>query len=337
VKSIKNDNTVDAAFDSFMIDLAKAAGMGRHPAQLMMGNSLGGARAIARQLRIPVDQDPGCEMKNPRMKPLYVDFAKKYAAFIKERGLPTAVEIVDEPREVPNPWNRNLEHTNLYGDWLHEAGVTNTFVTPMGDSQSGKDYTSLIDHTDILSTHAGKGGEKLMTMTPQKKKTLWLYNTGMDRLSWGFYNWRVGSTGRWEWHFCWFDEGGDNGYPNQEWFNPFTGRSGLAPHAPLALPGAMLFQSPFLSCAEGITDTAYIVTLEKALRESEGDAKKADPVTKAKAFLAELKKNIPFLPGVKGIASEAEGALVGKGLEAPAAALCETWRRKIAELLIALK
>jgi len=288
-------------------------------------------------LRMPVDQDPGSEFKNPRLKPLCLDFYKQYAAFIEKQGFPIAVEIVDEPREIPNPWNRNLEHTNLYGDWLHEAGVKNTFVTPMGDSQSGKDYTSLIDHTDIISTHAGKGGEKLMRQTPEKKKTLWLYNTGMDRLSWGFYNWRVGSTGRWEWHFCFYEEAGDNGYMNQEWYNPFTGRNAFAPHAPLAQPGAMLFQTPFLSCSEGITDTAYIVTLEKALRDAEGDAKKADAAAKAKAFLTELKGGIPFLPGLKGITNEAEGALVGKGLEAPASAMCETWRRKIAELLIALK
>lgn len=337
VKSIRDNNTVDAVFDFSLLELAKAAGMGRHPAQLMMANSLGGARAIARHLRVQVDQDPGSEFKHPRLKPLFLDYAKQYAAFLEKQNFPIAVEIVDEPREVPNPWNRNLEHTNLYGDWLHEAGVKNTFVTPMGDSQSGKDYTSLIDHTDILSTHAGKGSERLMKMTPEKKKTLWLYNTGMDRLSWGFYNWRVGSTGRWEWHFCYFDEGADIGYMNQDWYNPFTGRGGLAPRAPLAMPGAILFQSPYLSCSEGITDSAYIVTLEKAIRESESDAKKADAVAKAKAFLAEVKAGIPFLPGVKGISNEAEGALVGKGLEAPASAMCETWRRKIAELLIALK
>ncbi len=332
-----NGNGVDVTFDSTIYELAKAAGMGRHPLQFMMGNSLGAARTIGRRLGAKVDQNPGSEFALPGLKPAYLDYCHKYAAFIKQQGLPVAVEIVDEPREVPNPWNRNLKDTNTYGDWLKEGGIFPSFVTPMGDGGGGLDYTSLADHADIISTHAGKGSEKLMTVTPQKKKMLWLYNTGMDRLSWGFYNWRVGSVGRWEWHFC-FSEGGSNtGYINEEeWYNPFTSGDGFAPHAPNSYPGAMLFKTPFFSCAEGITDSAYITTLEKALAAAEGNAAKADAVAKAKAFLDALKKTIPFLPGVKNIASEADGALVGTGLNAEGAE-CEVWRRKIAEFIMALK
>jgi hypothetical protein len=328
----------DVTFDQRLFDTAKAAGMGRHPLQFQMAESLGVARAIGRRLGCKVDQNPGCEFDNPKLKPLYVDFAKKFADFIKKQNLPVMVEIVDEPREVPNPWNRNLKQTNLYGDWLKEGGIPFTFVDPMGDSQSGKDYTSLIDHSDIVSTHAGKGSERLMTMTPEKKKLLHLYNTGMDRLSWGFYNWRVGSVGRWEWHFCFSEGGGKDGYLNDhEWFNPFTGNDGFAPHAPSSYPGAMLFKSVFLTCSEGITDSAYIVTLEKALAAAEGDAAKSATVAKAKEFLAQLKTTIPFLPGVKGIASAAEGAKVGEGLMVKEASNIENWRRQIGEFLTALK
>ena len=332
-----NGNGVDVAFDSTIFTLAKAAGMGRNPLQYQMGNALGAARAIARKLGAKVDQNPGSEMGLPGLKPAYLDYCRKYAEFIKAQGLPVAVEIVDEPREVPNPWNRNLKDTNTYGDWLKEGGIFPTFVTPMGDTQSGLDYTSLTDHADIISTHAGAGSEKLMKLTPEKKKMLWLYNTGMDRLSWGFYNWRVGSVGRWEWHFC-FSEGGSNaGYINEdEWYNPFTSGDGFAPHAPKSYRGGMLFKSVYFSCAEGIIDSAYIVTLEKALAAAEGNAAKAATVTKAREFLAALKKTIPFLPGVKNIASEAEGALVGTGLNAEGTE-CEVWRRKIAEFLTALK
>ena len=331
------ENGIDVTFDPAIYELAKAAGMGRHPLQYMMGNSLGAARAIGRRLGAKVDQNPGSEMNLPGFKPAYLDYCRKYADFIKKQGLPVAVEIVDEPREVPNPWNRNLKDTNTYGDWLKEGGIFPSFVTPMGDGQSGLDYTSLIDHADIISTHAGKGSEKLMTFTPQKKKMLWLYNTGMDRLSWGFYNWRVGSVGRWEWHFC-FSEGGSNtGYINEEeWYNPFTASDGFAPHAPNSYSGAILFKTPFLSCAEGITDSAYITTLENALAAAEGNAAKSDAAAKARAFLNALKKTIPFLPGVKNIASEAEGALVGTGLNAEGTE-CEVWRRKVAEFIIGLK
>jgi hypothetical protein len=332
-----NGDTVNVTFDTTMWDLAKAAGMGRHPQQFMMGNSLGAARTIGRRLGAKVDADPGSEFALPNFKAPYMDFAKKFAEFIKQQALPVAVEIVDEPREVPNPWNRNLKFTNTYGDWLKEAGIFPTFVTPMGDTQSGLDYTSLTDHSDIVSTHAGKGSERLMKMTPEKKKMLWLYNTGMDRLSWGFYNWRVGSIGRWEWHFC-FNEGGtNNGYVNEdEWFNPFTSNDAFAPHGPADYPGHMLFKSVFMTCSEGITDSAYIVTLEKAIAAAEKDAAKAATATKAKEFLDSLKTTIPFLPGVKNIASATEGALVGKGLNADASQ-CDQWRRKIAEFIIGLK
>src|SRR6185369_3471307 len=113
--------------------------------------------------------------------------------------------------------------------------------TPLGDSGGkGLDYTSLIDHHDIISTHPGKGSERLMTLTPQKKKMLWLYNTGMDRTSWGFYNWRVDSVGCWEWHFCWSEDGSNYGYVNGgEWYNPFTNVDGFSPHAPAGYRGCL--------------------------------------------------------------------------------------------------
>ena len=340
VKNIKDDNSVDVTFDTSLFDLAKAAGMGKHPMQFMMGDALSPARQIGKRLGLgaEVDRNPGSEMAHPRMKACFQDFAKKYMAFIRQQGLPVAVQIVDEPREVPNPWNRNLAHTCKYGDWLSEAGVSPTFVTPMGDSQSGKDYTPLIDHTDILSTHAGKGSERLMQLTPEKKKMLWLYNTGMDRLSWGFYNWRVGSVGRWEWHFCFPDGSPTGGYLNEnEWFNPFTAMDGFAPHAPTTYPGSMLFKSVFLTCSEGITDSAYLLTLEKSLSEAKGNPAKADLVSQGNQLLEKIKKSIPFLPDVKGIASADEGALVGRGLDISAAGMCETWRRQVAELIVKLK
>ena len=59
-------------------------------------------------------------------------------------------------------------------------------------------------------------------------------------------------------------------------------------------------------------------------------------LAKARAFLDALKKTIRFLLGMKNIASEAEGALVGTGLNAEGIE-CEVWRRKVTEFIIALK
>ncbi|MGA2035362.1 MAG: hypothetical protein ABSG68_24200 [Thermoguttaceae bacterium] len=326
--------------DPFLYKIAKAVGMGRHPLQKSHTAALGMGRSIARGrlgFGARVDRNPGCEFENPEFKGLYIESARKFAAFLEKQGLPVVLQTVDEPRDVPNPWNRNLEQTNLYGDYLGEAGITNRYVTPMSDRNSGRDYTSLIDHHDVIATHAGKESEELMRITVEKKKQLWLYNTGMDRLSWGFYNWRVGSTGRYEWHFCWPEEGADNGYPNHEWYNPFTPYGGFTSHAPYrTYNGAMLFSTPFFSCAEGITDTAYLVTLQEKMKAAGSDATKAGTIARAQALLDSIKNEIPFLPQVAGIANEADGALVGQGLKTPVAARCETWRRQIAELIIAL-
>ena len=323
----------------FLYEIAREVGMGRHPLQMSLSSSLGMGRAIGRKhLDTRVDRNPGCELELPQFKAEFITGARKYAEFLKQCGLPVAVQSVDEPRDTPNPWNRNLEQTDLYADYLREAGVGNILVTPMGDTNSGRDYTALVDHHDIIATHAGRPSERLMTLTPQKGRTLWLYNCGMDRLSWGFYNWRVGSTGRWEWHFRWSEGGGeDRGYLNEEWYNPFTPLNAFAPEAPASYPGAMLFSSRFLTCADGITDSAYLCTLEKALQAARGNPARAGAVARADALLAGIRQEVPFLPSVKGIASIADGALVGQGLSTPVAARCEEWRRQIAELLIALQ
>lgn len=210
----------------------------------------------------------------------------------------------------------------------------------MGDGQSGKDYTSLIDHHDIISVHAYEGSRKLIEKAHASPgKILWFYNTGKDRLSWGFYSWRMGSTGRWEWH--WSSDGGGtaDGYPVEaENFTPFTGGAELAMRAPPAnYPGGFLFKSAYLNIAQGINDYTYIYNLEQAMEAAKNDADKAKTVEEAKAFLEALKKAIPEFPGIKNITSADAGALVGAGLNTPVAEMCSTWRWKIGEFLKVLK
>jgi hypothetical protein len=106
----------------------------------------------------------------------------------------------------------------------------------------------------------------------------------MDRFSWASTTGgRLG--GRWEWHFCWAEDQAKGGYPGREWYNPFTGSQGFAPYAPPSYPGGMLFQSMFLDVAEGITDYAYLVTLEKALADAAAAGKESPAVREARQFL----------------------------------------------------
>lgn len=332
---------VSLRFDETFYELAREVGMAALPEQELMASSLGIGRAIGRRLPgsrgAKVDQDPGLELRQPGFRELCADAYRQYKKFLDRMALPVAVEVVDEPREMPNPWNRNLADTIAYADMLHAAGIR-TFVTPMGDKGAGKDYTVMVDHMDVISTHAGAGSKRFMRKTLEKGKTLWLYNTGMDRFSWGFYNWRVGSQGRWEWHFCWSEGGAVGGYPGQEWYNPFTSLHGFAPNAPYSkYRGGMLFQSCYLDVSEGVTDYAYIYTLEKAIETNERAGRNARAVRSARDFLAALKAVVPEFPKVKGIASEADGALVGMGLEDEARKMCDRWRRQIAVYLKQLR
>nr|MBA3708506.1 hypothetical protein [Planctomycetota bacterium] len=292
------DDRVQITFDEAAYQRVKDAGFGSDPRQLQMGSALGPARTLARTylgFGARVDQQPGCELADARLKPLFIDYLRQFSEFVRAKGLAIAVEIVDEPREVPNPWNRTLADTITYADWMREAGIATGFVTPMGDSGSGKDYTALIDHAGIISTHAGKGSERLMRGTIAAGKPLWLYNTGMDRLSWGFYAWRVGACGRWEWHFCFSEPGGAPGYPNtEEWMNPFTTRDAATVHAPSTFAGSMLFKSSYFDVADGIADAAYVATLESALTRARGVAAKNDAVARGEALLAEMRQAIPF-------------------------------------------
>jgi hypothetical protein len=315
---------VSLRFDDTLATLAREVGMGRHPKQSLTGAVLPVGRAIGRRLPgsqgAAVDRQPGIELRQPEFRPYLQDALRQYRKHLDGLELPVAVEI------------RNLADTLAYADLVRAAGLTG-FVTPMGDTNGGKDYTVLADHADIVSVHAWKASEGLMERTRKNGKTLWLYNTGMDRLSWGFYNWRAGSQGRWEWHFGWHEAGARGGYPGSDWYNPFTAAHGFTSHAPAEFPGGMLFQSAFLEAAEGITDTAYLVTLEKAMAAAQTAGRHPAVVKEARGFLDALRRVIPAIPGTKGLATPADGALVGTGIDEEARWQTSLWREKVAELI----
>jgi len=336
VTGLDKKGGVRLQFNSTMIDLAREVAMGRNPKQYLMSSTLNLGRGVGRQLMnldgSAIDRDPGIELRQPGFGALYSDALRQYRDWIDKNGLPVAVEIVDEPREVPNPWNRNLADTITYAKYVHDARLT-SFLTPMADSQDGKDYTILADHADIISVHAWKRSEGLIARTKKVGHTLWLYNTGMDRFSWGFYNWRAGSEGRWEWHFCWPEDHARGGYPGREWYNPFTASHGMAPYAPVTLPGGMLYSPVFLDVCEGINDYAYVYTLERAIERCAKEGKHPETVKTARSFLDEVGRAIPQYPRAKGLAEETDGALVGKGLEDDARLRVPEWRDQNAEFL----
>ncbi|HTL51505.1 MAG TPA: hypothetical protein VL860_02905, partial [Planctomycetota bacterium] len=351
VTGLNGPDKVVMGFDAEQFDLARQAGLGRSPGQQMLSENdlLGFARQIGRLMGFgkEVDQQPGIEFtREKELKVFYQDAVRQYRDLLKKTGLPMASAVVDEPREVPNPWNRNREQSIKYSDWVREVGGLATFIdfasdathTPKGDDL---DLVPVLGHIDIASVHAYTSGKRMIAETQKTGQPLWIYNTGRDRLSWGFYAWRMNAKGRWEWH--WFFTGDittPQGYPTPEdWYSPFAFNSSNAvtPAPPERYPGGITFDASLLDLSMGITDRAYIHMLEQALAAAEKNPAKAATVTEAKAFLEAVRKAIPDLPAVKGLASADAGALVGEGLNSTAAGLCEAWRRKTAQFILALK
>jgi hypothetical protein len=96
----------------------------------------------------------------------------------------------------------------------------------------------------------------------------------------------------------------------------------------------MTFRSDFFEVGEGITDYAYLHTLEQAIAK-QGAGKPAEAKA-ARAFLDSLRKVIPPFVDIKGMTSVDDGALVGKGIDTPLAAMSEPWRVTLAKHLTAL-
>ncbi|MFH1706899.1 MAG: hypothetical protein ABIF71_03155 [Planctomycetota bacterium] len=314
---------VTLRYDDSLVAIAMSAGLGARPARMNMVGQLGIARAISRRLQ-PSDGNPGVEFDHPQFKACWSNAMKQYKQHLESLGMAYAIEIVDEPREVPNPWNRNLKFTCLYGDWMAEAGFTTRFVTPMGDGGSGGlDYTELVKHTDITSIHAGQGSAGLMRKTIAAGKALWFYNTGMSRYLWGAYPWRSGATGRWEWHWCFPDGSSTGGYPGSEWYNPFTAMDGDTCCAPWAtFPGGFLYKTGMVTAADGMTDYAYMCMLAKVTKAAKASGAKAETMAKAEALMAEIKAAVPEFPHDAG-AEKAEAKI-------------EEWRTRMGALIAEL-
>jgi hypothetical protein len=338
VKALKPDGAVELGVDEDFVRMVKQAGMGRCPEQAQLVPNI--MASMGRQIaaRMPggggIWNNPGLEMKLPGFEKYFKDAARQYRDFFKRLDLPVVITTVDEPREYRiNSWNRNYADTIRYCDWLHEIGGIRVCCNPMGDITHGKDYTPMIDHVDVLSTHAWKNSERFMRGTLAKGKTLWLYNCGRDRYSYGFYNWRWKSHGRWEWQFMEHGDGATGGYPGREWYNPFTELHSCTNCAPQdKFKGGLLYQSHFFHLAEGISDYAYLYTLEEVLKTAKGP--KAD---EARAYLAALQRAMPEFPQISGLASPADGPKVGMGVDDDARLKVDEWRKAVAGFIKELK
>jgi hypothetical protein len=286
-------------FDPAPFQIAMEEGLGQLPEQTFLVSQLGLARGLARKLPgirgAAVEHDPGLELRQAGFKNLWSHALGQYKAFLDSHSIPYAMEIVDEPREVPNPWNRNLADTITYGKWLGDLKF-NRFVTLMADYNDGKDYSRVVEHTDIVSIHGHKGAPRVFGKALVLGRRTWFYNIGMSRWDWGFYPWAYDATGRFEWHWCFVDgwQVARGDYPGREWHNPFTPMEAPAPNAPISIenPGGFLYTSSLLTASEGIADFAYLATLQRLIVEHTGDPDRQEALEAARGLLKALRTEI---------------------------------------------
>ena len=318
---------------------AKAAGLAANANQPLMtyalsiGRSLGGLLAPHRTLEI------GEELRLKDFGAAFTSGIMQTVEWAQRTDTPLVLWVVDEPRETPNPWNRNLDDTIGYLRLVGQVEEAVRMVTPMGDTNRGKDYMPMLDHLEIVATHATASSRKMIARGMSDPKVrLWIYNTGRDRLSNGLYLWRVGATGKHEWHFCQTIYDGDR-YPGREFHNPFVHYefTQVTVPAPLSLPGGLLPMEGLLTMSTGASDFRYVHTLQRAVDEAKRRGAASPAVARAEKLLASLRKLIPVLPKVKKLAGEGDLAQVGGGIESDGTLNLEEIKRRMAERIVELQ
>lgn len=135
---------------------------------------------------------------------------------------------------------------------------------------------------------------------------VWFYNIGNSRVTWGLYLWRMGATGRYQWH---------HRFAINEPWNAFDGDtryalSWVTPGKPLPTPALHIIR-------EGIDDLRYVKALEKAIDEAR-EPRNAAAAAAAEAAQKDLDRLRALIPGdarvlLRGMsdARESGGPVVG--------------------------
>ena len=202
--------------------------------------------------------------------------------------------VVDEPREDVSAYqNRNYVDTVKYVKLCQEVPGVKTMVTPMADEHFGKDYTGFCDILDILSTHSYEYSSKMLNKCKNGAKAeLWLYNSGRNRLSFGFNPWKWKAKGRREWAFAWgWTETVSKNFYSWSTYgggDPACGVLYPTAYGPLSTPSLE-------KAREGTDDLKYIYTLECkiAAAKNSGNPEAVAAAGRAGQFLKALEQKIP--------------------------------------------
>ena len=216
----------------------------------------------------------GLKEFSPEFNEAYKDVCRQTVEWARKNDLPMLLYVIDEPRERDIKWwNRNLTDTLKYLELLESIPNARTFIPVMADKNSGVDYSILAEKLDVVATHPVRQSRTLMA----NARELCIYNAGHDRLSWGFYVWKIGARGRREWGYQWINQP----------YNPFdSGNAAVA----YPSPGGLLPTIGEKRIREGIDDYRYIYTLEKHIARAR-DA--GVDVSSPAALLTRIREAIP--------------------------------------------
>ena len=227
--------------------------------------------------------------------------------------------VTDEPREVNDTgFNLNFAQTMQLINMCKQIKGLKITVTLMSDGEKGTDYTSMVPLLDIMQMHHNnKWGPKIIALG-RKLNNYCTYNSGTGRWEYGFHSWRIGSRGKYEWHWQW----------SGNIFDPTFSQYVYVFRSKLGLHTSPTYERS----SEGAVDYKYLYTLDKRVKAAlaGSDDKKKKTAGEAKAYLDGLYSKIPDFE-----VSKASGG-ADAGADVSGMTQLEGWRWKLAQYLAAL-
>jgi len=297
--TVRCDGSLDTERADEFLDAAMQAGViNSHPVPIE-------TLVIARRLSYFL----GVEEFSEQFLPMYQEALAEFGDWASRKPFPVLAYVVDEPREQAlNDWNRNFADTKRYLE-LHRAVGLRTLVTLSADDSFGKSYLPLLDLLDVVSTHPTASSRRILDVTREGKPELWLYNAGMNRVTFGFLPWAIGAKGRWEWHYSSWTQAYDPFTRTSE--NPWSTGTG----AVMPSPDGPLSTVAYENVRAGIDDYRYLWMLERLVVANPRRG------TDARRFLEELRGRVPrYAADAAGIDE----------------ATMDAWREKIAGFIVGL-
>ena len=218
------------------------------------------------------------DFESERGQDLLRQAARQVVAQVKSKGWPEFIlYATGEPTNFPQGIEKAVAVFKALGD---VPGATRAM-----SSINERDH-AVFPYLDVVLFGSPSQNNMGAKIKAQGKKLI-AYNSGITRLSYGFYVWRIDAVGRTQEHF--------QSTIQDRPFNDFLGTSSCWSYTHMAYGPEGPRPCPRLEHqAEGIDDYRYILTLEQLVRQAEqkgGDAATAAAATRE--LLARIRRNVP--------------------------------------------